>query len=210
MPFPHHLEMLSNSTCSELCFSDSSQSSVTCSLSSSPSDLTFDTVSQPPSDALLDADAPTVAVVALPREDSRVVLPPVYVPATGTLTISEGHEEVRTSSSFLACARLISPPPSLATDHTQTRSPQAHDLPLPDQAPSYDRSASRAQREARHPRLLREGRGTPVQGDPLNQQRPEDTSRTHPQLGHQGIASSGGPIQPSYTRRCLLSTPRRA
>ncbi|KAM5540659.1 hypothetical protein V8D89_005690 [Ganoderma adspersum] len=109
MPFLHHLEMLSNSTCSELCFSNSSQSSVTCSLSSSPSDLTFDTVSQPPSDALLDADAPTVAVVALPREDLRVVLPPASVPAAGIPTVSEGPEEPQTIRKLVLRKRTTSP-----------------------------------------------------------------------------------------------------
>lgn len=103
MPLLHRLEMLSNSTCSELCFSDSSQSSETCSLSSSPSDLTFDTVSQPPSDALLADDAPMVATVALPREDPRVVLTPFSVPAAETPTIPEGDEEVRIFSNSSMC-----------------------------------------------------------------------------------------------------------
>ena len=95
MPFLHRLELLSNSTCSELCFSDSSQSSETCSLSSSPSDLAFDTVSQPPSDALLVPDAPDAPTVALPREDPRVVLTPVSAPVAETPVILDGHEEVR-------------------------------------------------------------------------------------------------------------------
>ncbi|PIL36503.1 hypothetical protein GSI_00192 [Ganoderma sinense ZZ0214-1] len=109
MPFLHHLEMLSNSTCSELCFSESSQSSETCSLSSSPSDLTFDTVSQPPSDALLAPDTPTVATVALPREDPRVILTPVPIPAADTLFISDGHEEPQTIRKLVLRKRTTSP-----------------------------------------------------------------------------------------------------
>ncbi|KAI1792526.1 hypothetical protein LXA43DRAFT_1093494 [Ganoderma leucocontextum] len=109
MPFLHHLEMLSNSTCSELCFSNSSQSSDTCSLSSSPSDLAFDTVSQPPSDALLAADAPTVATVALPREDPRVGLTPVSALAAGISIASDGHEEPQTIRKLVLRKRTTSP-----------------------------------------------------------------------------------------------------
>lgn len=210
MPFLHHLEMLSNSTCSELCFSDSSQSYDTCSLSSSPSDLAFDTVSQPPSDALLAADAPIVATVALPREDPRVVLTPISASTSGISTISDGHEEVCSASGLSICAILTSSlQPLLAADHTQARSPQAHNVSVPDQASSYDRSTARAERKARHPRVLREGCGTPVQSDPLNQQRPENTARAKPQRGCQDLASSGGPVQHPCSDPCLSSTPWR-